>query len=517
MRRLAKFMSAAAAATLAGAPASAEWLKATSRHFVIYSDSSAESVRTLATRLERVDGALRRLSGAEDTVESAANPVTVYVLDDQSAVARMTGDSSVAGFYIGRANGAVAFTPRRGGGDYGLDPQIVLFHEYAHHYLLGQSHVAFPAWLSEGYAEFVSTARFTDTHVQVGVPANHRAYGLLDTAKLPIRTLLAPPAKLDGLQTEQLYGRGWLLTHYLIFAEMTAGARRGQLRRYLDAIDAGKPPLDAAAQVFGDLKTLDRELDAYLVKRRMTVANLSVAAPAADAIKVRPLTPGERALIAMRVTSTRGVGTKTAGPLYVRAARAAAPFGTDAVAQGWLAEMAFDAGKLDEADAAAGRALATDPKSVQALLYKGMIALRRAADAKLPAADPAWAAARAPIVRANRIDTNAAAPLELYYHSFEMAGAPPSKSAIAGLHRAQELAPQDDGLRFASARQSLLDGEVDAAKRTLRPLAFSPHGGADNAAARLLKMVESGAKGPAALAALEAEEKAAAEKAKPKS
>jgi hypothetical protein len=141
------------------APSRAEWLKASSRHFQIYSNSTTDAIRTMATRLEQVDGSLRLLSGAKDSADSAANPVTVFVVDSSTGVEALSGDRNIAGFYLGRATGAVAFTPKRGM-DGGLDPQLVLFHEYAHHFLLSQATVAYPAWLSEGYAEFVATARF---------------------------------------------------------------------------------------------------------------------------------------------------------------------------------------------------------------------------------------------------------------------------------------------------------------------------------------------------------------------
>jgi hypothetical protein len=58
---------------------------------------------------------------------------------------------------------------------------------------------------------------------------------------------------------------------------------------------------------------------------------------------VRPLTAGERALIEDRMVSTRGVDDRTAAAVLARARRAKVP-ADDAAAQGWLAEMAFDAG-----------------------------------------------------------------------------------------------------------------------------------------------------------------------------
>jgi len=476
---------ATAALACAATGAQAEWLKATSRHFQIYSNTSTESINALATKLEQVDGALRRISGIKDGNETAANPVTVYVLESPAEIQRLIRSDNVAGFYVGRANGAVAFTPRRSG-DGQLDPQLVLFHEYAHHFLLGQSNVAYPAWLSEGYAEFVATARFPKDGVQIGAPAQHRAYGLLDAAKLPITTLFAPGPKLTGIQTDQIYGRGWLLTHYLIFE----GTREGQLATYLSAIDAGMPPLDAAQKGFGDLKQLDREMNARLNASTLPAFRYPLDKLPQPVVAVRPLSAGERAMIDLRMRSDRGVNRTTAQPILAEAIPIGARFPDDPVVQGWLAEMALDAGRYDLAEAAADRALAIDPKSSQALVYKGQTHLRRAREAKIK--DPAvWKEARSWLLKANAIDPNDAYTLMLYYSSFGMAGVKATDNAKAALARAHELVPQDEGLCFAYARQSLYDGKIDQAREALRPIAYSAHAAPDNRAAQLLAMLDA--------------------------
>ena len=374
---------------------------------------------------------------------------------------------------------------------------MVLFHEYAHHFLFGNSEVAYPAWFVEGYAEFCSTMLQKDGAYWLGAAANHRAHGLNDGKGLSIRQLFAPPEKMDARQTDALYGRGWLLTHYLIFDR----DRRKQLARYLDLFNAGKPSVDAATEAFGDLKALDAALDKYLGRSTIPAVRVELSTFEAPAVEVRPLTPGESALIRYRMESTRGVNATTAAPLYAKAAAAAAPFGKDATAQGWLAEMALDARQLDAAEAAANAAIAVEPTSSQALLYKARVRFARAREAR--ATDPqVWGEARSWIIRANRAQPNDAAALALFYQSFLMQGAEPSKGAIAGLYRATELAPQDKGVRFLAARQLILDGHADGAKRLLRTLASDPHAGPDSGAGRLLALLESGKEGRAALDAL---------------
>lgn len=506
--RLGVFALALAPAVLAAAaPAQAEWLRAKSRHFIIYSDTRQGELRELATKLERFDGAVRYLYSLPDDDEFAANPLTIYVAQSQSAVERLCGCPNVAGFYEARVTGAVAFTPRRNSGEGAgaLNAQTVLFHEYGHHLMLAAGPAASPAWYSEGVAELIATALVKPEAVEIGHAANHRAQGLFDNYRLPLVTLFAPPPKMSLRQIDQLYGWGWLLTHYVTFNQ----DRRAQMQAYLRAFAAGTPPLDAAKQAFGDLKQLDRELDKYL-RSRMYGYSVPVAKLRDVRIDVRPLTAGERALIDLRMVSTRGVDVKTGAALYARAAKAAVP-ADDAVAQGWLAEMAFDAVQDAAAEVAADRALAADPKSVHALLYKARVHLRRAAMSKTADAK-VWAEARSWIVKANRLENNHAGALALYHQSFAMAGQEPSEAAVNGLHYAMMLVPQDRGLRFQVAIQDLRNGKVADARRTLMPLAYAPHAGPDNPAARLLALIDGGKTGEAALLAL-AEQDAARAKA----
>lgn len=493
------------AGVLSSAPASAEWLQATSRHFVIYSDTSAADLRALAAKLELFDGAIRRIHRMTDPDDAAANPVTLYVLPDSAAVQRLCGCSDVAGFYLPRATGAVAFTPRRGEGtdSLALKPQTVLFHEYAHHFLLGNSDMALPAWYSEGYAELVGTAQVQPDFVEIGYAANHRSFGLYANHQLSLARLFAPPQRMTDLETDQLYGRGWLLTHYLTFHR----ERAGQLERYLRSFAAGKPPLEAATEAFGDLKVLDRELARYM-RGKLPGLRIPASALPSVPIAVRPLTSGERALIDERMISTRGVDDRAAAAVLARARRAKVP-ADDALAQGWLAEMAFDAGQDDEAEAAADRALAVDAKSVQALLYKGHVRLRRAHRAK--ATDPkVWNEARSWIVKANRANTNHAGAFQAFYASYLLQGVPPSASAVAGLRRALELSPQSPDLRAALAWNDLKADRPASARAVLAPLAYAPHAGQDNQARRVIALIDGGASGPAVIETIEREAQAKA-------
>ncbi|MGJ3625873.1 hypothetical protein AB5I41_00795 [Sphingomonas sp. MMS24-JH45] len=202
------------------------------------------------------------------------------------------------------------------------------------------------------------------------------------------------------------------------------------------ALNAGKPGLVAATESFGDLGALDGEVGRYLARRRMPVYHLALADTPVPPVTMRALRPGETAMVKLRMASTFGVDDKSARPLFAKAAPVAARYPDDAAVQGWLAEMAFDAGDDAAVVAAGERALARDPRSAQAHLYRARADLRRLEAAKDD--KPAdWAAARKSILAANRLDPDDAEPLWLFYQSFLMEKQTPSKSALAGLYRAQ--------------------------------------------------------------------------------
>ena len=205
----------------------------------------------------------------------------------------------------------------------------------------------------------------------------------------------------------------------------------------------------------------------------------------------------------VRIRSKRGVDEAQAKALVPLVRKAAAPFPNDALAQVTLAEAEYDARNYAEAEAAADRAIAADPKSVEGLIYKGRARVAMAsAAANTDAA--VWKEARKWFLAANKIEPDDPEPLMLFYSSFLAAGAQPTVNATLGLAWALKLAPQDSSLRWMLAQQHLRDGKAAEARAALAPVAFDPHGGtqAEAAAGILAKLDTGGVK-----AALEAWEK----------
>lgn len=467
------FIRLSAALLVLAAPmaASAAWLEAKSSHFIIYADLKPDQIKSYAERLERFDQAVRRVRGMPDPKLTDAQRLTVYALRSEGAVAKLAGASTVRGFYRPDSSGSAAFVPRSAGSrsvDWDLDTEEIFFHEYAHHLQLEASSVALPPWNVEGFAEFFATAKVEkDGSVVIGNAPQYRAYGLFHENGLTLEELVgATYDKLTNGEHDLLYGMGWLLTHYLTFEPV----RKGQLAHYIENIQKGMPALDAARAAFGDLRQLNRELEKYKVAKlrgvRVAGDSLSIGT-----ISVRPLTAGEAAIMDVHIRSRRGVNQKTAPAVAADARKAAAPFPNEPFVQATLAEAEFDAGNYPAVEAAADRALAANPNYSRALIYKGRALMEMGKDKP----NTKWSDVRSWFARANRLDTENAEPLRLFFLTYQYAGVAPTKNAVDGLLYAVALVPQDDGLRINAVHELLMEGRLPEARILFAPMAFQPH------------------------------------------
>ena len=473
-------------------PACAAWYQASSKHFVIYADENPEKLRQFATKLEKFDKAVRLARSMEDFDAGDGNRLTVFVVRDFRTVERLSRMRNAGGFYLGHARGPLAVVAKTGFRDSNesFSADIIFFHEYAHHLMLQDLDRPLPEWLIEGFAEMMSTASFDkDGAIWLGRAAQHRAEGLFWGESMPLETLLAGNygAISDGMR-ESVYGRGWLLSHYLNFEP----SRRGQLTKYVNAIAEGTDSLEAARAAFGNLKDLDQDLIRYRLQRRINALRIPAEKVVPPPIEVVQLPAGSAEVVLLRLESKVGVNITTAEPLAVKVRAVQAKHHGDALVETTLAEAELDAGHPEASEAAADRALALNPQNTEALIYKGRAIKARARkgskpDVKLIAEARNW------LTKANKIDPEDPEPLMEYFWSFIEAGEMPTKNAIEGMHYASNLAPQDITLRMNSALQYLADKDLKKARQTLVPVAYNPHGQQIAEIARnMIKRIDAG-------------------------
>ena len=506
-------------------PANAEWWRAETDHFIIYSEDERDATEKFSRDLERFDNALRLLHGQPIRPAkpiSAANKVTIFRFGRVRDIAAMAGNASsgVAGFYIPRAGGAVAFTPvrkdRKEGRSFSeredprtaLDPRSILQHEYVHHFMLHNFPTTYPDWYVEAFAEVNATIVLNDNgSFQVGNVPQYRGDQIYLLPDIPLNDLFDQNHKRDEIDRIQFYGYGWLLAHYLTFERK----REGQLLNYLNALGRGEDGLNAARKAFGDLGQLEREVKAYKAKMRRAAPGIvwKPAAYSPPTVQLRPLAQGEASVMGEWMRSRRGVSRKQAVDVARDIEPKAGRHPDSLFVQLAAAEAFLDARRFAEAAAAADRALAIDPNSSQALIFRGMIALERGEDGE----KAQFAQARAPLARASQIDPDDPRPLILYYLSFSEAGETAPETALIGLDQAFPHAASDSGYRMILARQLLSEGKGTLAKSVLAPIAFRFHGDQkDNKVRAVVALIDANkvSEAHASIAAMmkEAEEKA---------
>jgi tetratricopeptide (TPR) repeat protein len=478
---------------LVAATARAEWLEASSDHFVIYGDQNEEATLHFAEKLERFHAAMARLFGKQQTKPGPSNRVTIFMVSSMGKVREIVGTKSrfMAAFYIPRAGGSVAIIPKpRSAYASEVTGEIALYHEYAHHFMTSNLTArAYPRWFNEGFAEFFGGVLFReDGTVLLGTPARHRSAELAWAREVPIRTLLSfdggaaePKASFDSF-----YGQSWVLFHYLQMAD----ERKGQLQNYQLLLAKGQAALEAAEGAFGDLGKLERDLDLYMNRRKLSAMVFEGPSLTTGPIVIRKLSPGEAAMMPIRIESQVGVSDEEAKKLVPEARKVAARYPGDAAVLAALAEAEFDADNDDAAIAAADRALAIDPKQINAHIQKGWALAHKVETGALP--KESWTDVRRQFILANGVENDHPIPLREFYLSYTRQGELPTKNAVEGLEWALQLAPFDDQLRWLVTQQQIRDERFAAAARTLAPLAYSPHAGEfTDSARKLLKEVEA--------------------------
>ncbi len=456
-------------------PAHAAWHEASSDHFLIYSNQKEKDIREFSERLERYHDSMRFLFNRPATKPSPSNRVTIYVVKNLGDVRDLYGSDNkyVGGFYIPRAGGSMAIVAKVKSSRNEMSPsELILLHEYAHHFLIGSASRAYPRWLSEGFAEFYGTAKFgSDGSVSLGLSSKGRAYELALARDVPIEMLLDTKAygEKKSKKYDSFYGQSWALYHMLHFSQ----DRKGQLSDYLSLLAQGDDEVSAAKQAFGDLGELDKDLNSYLRKRKITTYHIPANYLNIGNIQVRQLRTGESAMAPILIRSKRGVNQEQAAELLIDARQVAVQYPRDPAVLAALAEAEFDAGNDAEAIAAADRALAMDLNSINAHIQKGYALARMAPDSEDEAA--AWKQMRRQFVKLNKIENDHPIPLIQFYRSYREQGIKPPTIAVDGLARALELAPYDNDLRWMMANEFILQEKYDWAAHTLQPLAYSPH------------------------------------------
>lgn len=348
--------------------ASAQWKEATSEHFVIVSRDSEQSLRQTARRLEAVHWLLGQATRRAEV--GPRRRVRIIQVDRVHEVRRGAGSpdgSNLGGIYFSDPLGPLSLVSRD-------QEDNILYHEYAHHFMFQYMPRQFPTWFVEGFAEVVSTSSFERPGaITWGKVANDRRFELENASWVPTARLFGETdrAGLGGHGGIATYGQYWVTAHYLLFAP----ARRGQLLRYINAVNNGADAVEAADEHFpGGLARLDDEIRSYLRARDFRYVAPTIPEGVMRDPVIRALRPAEAELLEIEMEVARTRNEEEVSALTDRIAAIATRLSAEPVAHLLHARALFRAERYEEAIAAAERARAIDAGNVRAT---GLIAMAR--------------------------------------------------------------------------------------------------------------------------------------------
>ena len=473
-----------AIASFAGAgPALAEWKRAESPRFIVYSDGSERDLRDYVRKLETFDAFLRGMFGVSP--EAPGRKLPVFLLDGPQAMSRIHPGmrSNVAGYYRPSGEDIYAVSLRHQGDD-------ILLHEYFHHFSYQtQAAVGYPAWLIEGLAEYFMTAEIEGDLVKVGSYNRGRVSQLANQTWIPIDLLVTNHQNdvRNGQQQATYYPLAWLLTHWF----QSDSARRAQLDAYIAAVRTGTPSYQALQTVTGlSAEGLRRELRSYL-NTSLKVVGGEVSSAAGDIVVTRlPRSADDLLLLGQRLKGDLASEHRAATLEAIQGAAARYP--DDLFALRVLAHAEFKLGDPALAEATLTRILERDPENIDALLLMARRRMAEAKDAPEQKID-LMGRARAYLARAHAADPTHYYTLYLLAQSRVAAPGYPNENDIATWVEAFNQAPQMPAIRLGLAEAVMRRGEFELAGTLLEPLANAAHRGSAVAyAQRLLVSARAG-------------------------
>lgn len=460
----------------------AEWRRAESARFIVYSDGSERALREYVQKLETFDLILRyRLGQPLDAVPLRKLPI--YLVSGRQGLQRVYPgiDRNVVGVYSPTTEGIFAIAVRDEDDD-------VLLHEYAHHFMYQNSETAYPGWLVEGFAEYLMTAEINDRRVQIGGYNLGRASWLANSSWIPLEELLSqrPLEARQGRNRETYYPVAWLLTHWF----MSDPERNRQLRAYVEAVHGGGDPVASMVEATGlSLEDLRRELRSYMRERLQVTRYVSDFPEAQMTVTVLPRSANDLLLIGQRLKV--GVAEDRRADTAAEVRRLAARHPDDPFAMLQLGHAELHFGDPDAGEAVLARLLEREPENVEALqlMATRFISLAQDSDDPLPLINRA----RSYLTRAYAADNADYYTFILLGRTREGASNYPTENDLTTWSRAYEIAPQLLAARLGYASALMKAGHFDEVVFLLRPLANNPHGGpAADAAQELLVRAEAG-------------------------
>ncbi|HUE51573.1 MAG TPA: tetratricopeptide repeat protein [Terriglobales bacterium] len=195
-----------------------EWVEVRSSHFSVVTDAGERRGRETALRFEQ----MRAVFGALMTKKQVTIPVPLQIVAfrDGNEMRRFVPlwqgkPVQVSGLF--QASNDRCFIILDMAVD---DPWQVVFHEYAHQLLNGNTGPQSQPWFDEGFAEFFSSIKVKGKEAEIGLPVENDWHFLQKNSLMDVADLFrvrhnSSIYSENGDRRSLFYAESWLLVHYL--------------------------------------------------------------------------------------------------------------------------------------------------------------------------------------------------------------------------------------------------------------------------------------------------------------
>lgn len=276
-----------------------QWIQVSSPHFTLYTDAGEKKGRHTLDQFERMRWVFHTLFSNANADPAA--PIQVFAARDKQGFQALEpapylakGQLNLAGLFLKTPD--LNYILVRLDAQDEEHPFAIVYHEYTHlEFSSGMGYM--PLWLNEGLAQFFENSEIRDKDVRMGEPSAEAILTLRHSSLIPLPVLLKVDAASPYYHQEQkgtiFYAESWALTHMLMIDDRMQ--KTNHLDQYLRLLAQHQDPVDAAQQIWGDLKKLENALYYYIQKSSYTIFVLNSAAAPIDESSwtVRPMTPLE--------------------------------------------------------------------------------------------------------------------------------------------------------------------------------------------------------------------------------
>lgn len=294
-RLAALFLLCLTSSALAG-DSTVHWLEVQSPHFVVLTDSNEKQARRISAQFEQMRAVFHKL--IPNAASDASSPIVVVALKDKKGFQALEpaaylakGQLDLAGYFMSAPDKSYILLRLDAEGEH---PFATVYHEYTH-YMLRKAEWM-PLWLNEGLAEFYQNTDIHEKDVLLGQPSPDNILYLRQSRLLPLATLFqvdhSSPYYHDEQKGSVFYAESWALTHYIEVTDYQKNTNR--MRDYALFLVQKEDPVSAAQHAFGDLKQLQKSLDAYVQQGNFQMFKMN-SGFAVDAFlfSVRPVSKAE--------------------------------------------------------------------------------------------------------------------------------------------------------------------------------------------------------------------------------